>query len=80
MNPYNEFAFPIRGSTGEVVQQGMTLRDYFAAIAMQGELAAMSNVNGTQSGVALDASDELLTRLAQHYYRLADAMLLARDD
>ena len=32
-------AFPSHGSMGEVAQEGMTLRDYFAAKAMQGMLS-----------------------------------------
>jgi len=59
-------------------EPGMTMRDYFAAKAMQGELAAMSDPVGGSYGVPLDASDQTLTSLAQHYYRLADAMLAAR--
>jgi hypothetical protein len=72
-------AFPSHGSLGEVTQEGMTLRDYFAAKAMQGELAAMQDPEGEVCGVALDASDDTLARLTRHYYRLADAMLKARE-
>lgn len=49
-------------------QKGMTLRDYFAAKAMQGELAAQ--YDRTQW-----ASSE---KLAKRAYQLADAMLEAR--
>jgi hypothetical protein len=45
---------------------GMTLRDYFAAKAMQGEL----------SDGGAERHDE--TRLADWCYRMADAMLKAR--
>ena len=58
---------------------GMTLRDYFAAKAMQGELAAMVDPSGYQCGIALDAPDEALARIAKHFYRIADAMLKARE-
>jgi len=47
-------------------QEGMTLRDYFAAKAMQGLLA------GT-----LKSSD--LSLIARDCYQMADAMLRARD-
>lgn len=57
---------------------GMTLRDYFAAQAMQGELASMRDAEGEICGVSLDASDDTLHRLTKHWYRLADAMLRAR--
>jgi hypothetical protein len=57
---------------------GMSLRDYFAAKAMQGELASMQDPEADVCGVALDAPDVTFDRLARHYYRLADAMLKAR--
>jgi hypothetical protein len=57
---------------------GMSLRDYFAAKAMQGELASMRDLEGDVCGLALDISDETLNRLTRHYYRIADAMLKAR--
>jgi hypothetical protein len=49
---------------------GMTLRDYFAAKAMQGELAAQSEESGHY---------ENFDALAVLAYRVADAMLKARD-
>lgn len=61
------------------LMSGMSLRDYFAAKAMQGELASMQDPEGEACGISLDASDETLSRLARHYYRIADAMLKARD-
>ena len=71
-------AFPVPGLSEDPSFNGMSLRDYFAAKAMQGELAAMQDPEANVCGVALDASNEALGRLAKHYYRLADAMLLAR--
>ena len=71
-------AFPVPGLSADASFNGMSLRDYFAAKAMQGELAAMQDPEGEVCGVALDAPDETLARLAKHFYRLADAMLLAR--
>ena len=44
---------------------GMTLRDYFAAAALQGLLASQS--------------EGLFTEFATHAYQLADAMLKARE-
>ena len=61
-----------------ITEGGMSLRDYFAAKAMQGELAAMNDPNNGMFGIDLDSSDQTLDRLAQHLYRLADAMLAAR--
>jgi len=48
--------------------QGMTLRDYFAAQALQGVLAA-----DTEELLSVDA-------IASVAYRIADAMLKARDE
>lgn len=75
-NATNPPAFP--SERANVMHAGMELRDYFAAKAMQGELAAMRDPESEVCGVALDAPDETLARLAQHYYRLADAMLQER--
>lgn len=57
---------------------GMTLRDYFAAKAMQGDIASMVDPNGERCGIQIDLPDENLVRLATLYYRMADAMLKAR--
>lgn len=59
---------------------GMTMRDYFAGNAMQGELSALWSEDGSVSGVNLDASDHSIEQLAKHWYRLADAMLAARKE
>ena len=64
----NETAFPSHGSMGEVVQQGMTLRDYFAAKALTGLLGA-AEMRDTLDG------DEI----ALVSYLMADSMLKARD-
>ena len=60
-------AFPSHGSMGEVAQEGMTLRDYFAAKAMQGFMANKSNPMHYQP-----------EEDAQWAYMIADAMLKAR--
>jgi hypothetical protein len=57
----------------------MFLRDYFAAKAMQGELAALCDPENEIYGLSLDASDDQLARLTKHCYRIADAMLKARE-
>ena len=62
-------AFPSHGSMGEVAQEGMTLRDYFAAKAMQGLIAQ-------SAGTALGSSVEIA---AEYAYAAADAMLKARE-
>jgi|8_EtaG_2_1085327.scaffolds.fasta_scaffold222806_2 hypothetical protein len=62
-------AFPQGKQVGQcsVSEGGMTLRDYFAAKAMQGICAHPDNW-----GLLGD-------RLAKEAYRVADAMLIARD-
>jgi len=65
----SKYAFPSAHDpkTG-VAQIGMTLRDYFAAKAMQGMYA-----NGSfPTGIMLDTAKEA--------YEMADAMLKARDE
>lgn len=58
-------AFPSHGSMGEVTHDGMTLRDYFAAKAMQAEMA---------QGIHESDFDWMVARC----YKVADAMLAAR--
>jgi len=75
-------AFPVeremdeRGNSGCVrsfMFPGMSLRDYFAAKAMQGELACQSPELGEYSTGASVAG------LAQVSYEIADAMLAERE-
>jgi len=63
-------AFPWCGDLNEspTINLGMTLRDYFAAKAMQ-----MQNVNAYNLG-----DDEAHYEIAERAYRIADAMLKAR--
>lgn len=62
-------AFPTtRDSNYEVCSKGISIRDYFAAKAMQGRLASFPD------GVRVD--DALLTAFA---YRVADAMIAERE-
>lgn len=55
----------------EVNDYGMTLRDHFAALAMQGELASKSTDEGYYS-------EPSFKRLAENSYKIADAMMEAR--
>jgi hypothetical protein len=70
---------PLAGNSGfEYVDPGMTLRNYFAAKAMQGELAAFSATdNEPCGGLPRLISDEGLDSLARHWFRIADAMIRA---
>ena len=64
--PTNPPAFPNESNAGNIWNdKGMTLRDYFAAKAMQGLLS--SDVNAK------------LENFAKQSYKVADAMLKARE-
>jgi len=76
--PENPPAFPQTiddMGTLTVRTQGMSLRDYFAAKAMQGDMASQAEGYHT---VMSEDSDERLLELSKLYYRIADAMLEAR--
>ena len=64
----NEPAFPIQDAYSRSTEQGMTLRDYFAAKAMQG---FASTLTGT--------APVLFDVLSRDAYLMADAMLKARE-
>jgi hypothetical protein len=69
-------AFPI--VVGDQMTQGMTMRDYFAAKAMQSIYAA--NVEWKPTGTPMDEESlQLLADVAQDAYKMADAMLKARE-
>ena len=61
-------AFPSHGSMGEVAQQGMSLRDHFAAVALQGMMA------GQWKG-----DPPIRTTISAECYKWADAMLAERE-
>ena len=63
-------AFPSHGSMGEVVQEGMTLRDYFAAKAMQGICASKD-----EAGILIQHGYDWI---ANEAYKIADTMLEVR--
>ena len=56
---------------------GMTLRDYFAAKAMQGLVSATTKMNFTDGQFIVDVMDE--THMTKIAYSHADAMLKARE-
>ncbi|GKV89326.1 hypothetical protein [Pectobacterium carotovorum] len=73
LNPISNQACKHQTADGHIYQfPGMTLRDYFAAKAMQGWLSSygVDAVHPAHSGNAVDA--------AKNAYALADAMLKAR--
>jgi hypothetical protein len=71
-------AFPLVYPNGEGSYEGMTLRDYFAAKAMAGELSAMTTSGDGCGGLSMDCGNDALLRLSKHWYRIADTMLEAR--
>lgn len=64
-------------------EDGMTLRDYFAAKAMNGMLANSESVHAgsepTNSCLFSERSHEIARNYAIIAYQIADAMLAARD-
>jgi len=65
-------AFPTHGNFGELTQDGMTLRDYFAAKAMQGICAGRD-----EAGILIHHGFEWI---ASESYKIADAMIKARNE
>ena len=61
------FPFVAKDHTGTMINMGMSLRDYFAAHAMQGMLAACTGW-----------SDAYQERMAKTSYMMADQMLIER--
>ena len=75
---YSQSAFPyiLNSKDGSsVVSKGMTLRDYFAAKALQGMFA-----NPDDGHENYDLSyDDYVKEIASCAYKMADAMLAARE-
>jgi hypothetical protein len=69
----NQPAFPTENSYLASTQHGMTLRDYFAAKAMQGQLSILENV------MALAREQIKLEDVCIAAYEVADAMMKARE-
>ncbi|MFZ2541101.1 MAG: hypothetical protein WAW75_04925 [Gallionella sp.] len=66
-------AFPSHGSMGEVSNEGMTLRDYFAAKDMESLIPWYADHN---NGIGTDHISRNVPVLA---YQMADGMLKARE-
>jgi len=76
-NTNNPSAFPSTNH-GMIISTGMGLRDYFAAKAMQSIYAA--NVDWEPTGTPMDEESlQVLADVAQDAYKMADAMLKARE-
>ena len=61
-------------STEKVVAKGMSLRDYFAGQALAGDMA-----NPGEGVFTSDANSKFLIERAVFHYRMADAMIAARE-
>jgi hypothetical protein len=70
--------YDFQPTTGEQVVResfvGMTLRDYFAAAALQGIIAAQANPQSNEY-----ADDACKRTFPRHAYEFADAMLKQRE-
>ena len=74
IKPSISYAFPCeRDEPGK----GMTLRDYFAAKAMQGLFSSMGEITKSWSAMARDIP--LKDYISEYSYEIADAMLKQRE-
>jgi hypothetical protein len=76
----NESAFPWQIDNGETMRghKGMTLRDYFAAKAMQ-SIVSKYDMASVFEDCKTKEPNGMLILLAKDAYKLADAMLEARE-
>lgn len=72
----HEYAFPVHETPDSTDSPGMTLRDYFAAKAMQAGLTG-ATLPGLDSGNP--AAVEAVQKAAAAFYVIADAMVAARE-
>ena len=82
--PENPLAFPRAAAFGDGChdwgQEGMTLRDYFAAAALQGMLNAdYATPDLRKSGEEIFVDQKWVSLCGEQAYRFADAMLKARE-
>jgi len=76
-------AFPSHGDMGEVTQEGMTVRDYFAAKAIplswaDWETAVKNTDEWGEEDIPFFPS-ECFCHIAEDAYAMADAMIAERD-
>ena len=71
----NPPAFPAPAGVSHITEQGMTLRDYFAAKAMQVLMTETDGINDDNPSCPSWQSSEV----AELAYEQADAMLVARN-
>lgn len=68
-----QLAFPVRGNYA-IISNGMTLRDYFAAKALQGMLSVAPDAGDIAIAMQQTAAESFSNRARQAYLN-ADAML-----
>ena len=71
----NPPAFPAPAGVSHITEQGMTLRDYFAAKAMQAFISAYpcQGIDNEDGGISIDHPS-----IAYDAYEMADEMIHAR--
>ena len=72
-NPY-AFPQPYEEGYSREMSQGMTLRDYFAAKAMQGEIGTANYQTSEMN------PKDIFEHISMRAYQIADAMLKARNN
>lgn len=71
---FNESAFPVIWPEPNGPERGMTLRDYFAAAAMQGWISSYG-----EKDMHWTTESEYAENVADISYKLAEAMIARRD-
>ena len=72
-------AFPIIIPDAQIHLQGMSLRDYFAAKALMGQIASISDPKTVQALGLKDKPEHFFEWAAVSAYKFADAMLKERE-
>jgi len=74
----NQPAFPAPAGVSHITEQGMTLRDYFAAKAMYAMY--VTSFEWESTGIVRDPHHmAIMEEMAKDAYGIADAMLKARE-
>ncbi|MES2829659.1 MAG: hypothetical protein V4687_15970 [Bacteroidota bacterium] len=73
--PENPPAFPYLSMDGDTIYRGLSMRDYFAAKAMHGIL---NSDNWRDLDLKMESGLSIVENIASHSYKIADAMLKAR--
>ena len=78
--PSNPIAFPFSAEYGHPAAcGGMTLRDYFAAKAMQGFFNNIDLYKAISKAYNCTSDESTYKSIAKEAYKIADAMLKARE-